>query len=82
MPTSTVVEIPPNATDQVVRIQRDEFQKAIRQARAAKKDRVRCLSPRPFVDTSWTRVDASPGNSCKLLQSESSREADAPEHRA
>ena len=36
-----VVEIPTNATDQVVRIQLDEIQKAIRQARVVKKDRVR-----------------------------------------
>jgi hypothetical protein len=35
------VEIPPNATDQVVRIQMEEVAKAVRQARASSKDRVR-----------------------------------------
>jgi hypothetical protein len=33
-----VVEIPTNATDQVVRIQLEEVQKAIRQARLGRKD--------------------------------------------
>jgi hypothetical protein len=37
----TILEIPENANDQVVRNQLDEIQKATRQARAAKKDRVR-----------------------------------------
>jgi len=37
----TVVEIPTNATDQVVRIQLDEIQKVIKHARAVKKNRVR-----------------------------------------
>jgi hypothetical protein len=37
----TVVEIPINATDQAVRIQLDEIQKVIRQARALQRDRVR-----------------------------------------
>ncbi len=35
------VEIPPNATDQVVRIQLEEIAKVIRQARTGRKDRVR-----------------------------------------
>ena len=38
----TVVEIPTNATDQVVRIQLEEIQKAVKQARATRKgERIR-----------------------------------------
>jgi hypothetical protein len=37
----TIVEIPPNATEQVVRIQLEEVQKIIKKARAARKDRIR-----------------------------------------
>jgi hypothetical protein len=35
------VEIPQNASDQVVRLQIEEVQKAIRQARPTRKERVR-----------------------------------------
>jgi hypothetical protein len=41
MTKSTVVEIPKNANDQVARLQIEEVQKAIKQARAARKDQVR-----------------------------------------
>ena len=37
----TVVEIPTNATDQVVRIQLEEIQKAVKQARLGHNDRVK-----------------------------------------
>jgi len=36
-----IVEIPPNSTDQVLRIQLEEVAKAVRQARATSKERVR-----------------------------------------
>jgi hypothetical protein len=37
----TVVEIPKNVNDQVARLQIEEVQKAIKQARAGRRDRVR-----------------------------------------
>ena len=37
----TIVEIPPNATDQVVRIQIDGIAEAVRQARPRKSERVK-----------------------------------------
>jgi len=36
-----IVEIPPNAADNVVRIQMEEVAKAVRQARAVSKERVK-----------------------------------------
>ncbi len=36
-----IVEIPPNATDQIVRIQLEEVAKAVRRARATSKERIR-----------------------------------------
>lgn len=41
MTKPTIIEIPTNATDQVVRYQLEEIQRAIRQARAIRKDRIR-----------------------------------------
>ena len=37
----TTIEIPPNATEQVVRIQLDEVVKLVKQARVGSKERVR-----------------------------------------
>lgn len=37
----TTVEIPPNATDQIVRIQIDEVLKLVKQARGGSKERVK-----------------------------------------
>lgn len=37
----TVVEIPANANDQVVRIQLEEIAKAVKQARPSRKERVK-----------------------------------------
>jgi hypothetical protein len=41
MTKSTIVEIPANATEQIVRLQMEEVAKAVRQARAGNKERVK-----------------------------------------
>lgn len=38
---TTTIEVPPNATEQVVRIQLDEVVKVVKQLRTGRKDRIR-----------------------------------------